>query len=501
METLQGIDAMFLALETGTSHLQVGVVLVLDAPEGRRSLFSTDTRYAQIRRVFEQRVHLVRPLRQRAVPVPLGLYQPVWLDDPEFDLDDHVHRASVPEPGGPDELADVVADFMARALDPGRPLWEMVVVEGLAGDRTAVVVKLHHAILDGVSGASLLGAFLDLSPRGRAIPFPAERWDPEPIPSSVALLRHAAGGLARQPEVARDTLRRAVEAIVGVTGHNRELAERGSMPPPAPFSAPRTSLNGNLSSRRRFATVKVPLDDVKLVRRAFGGTVNDVLLTAIAGAVRGLLEERGERPDGPLVGFVPVSTRPAGAGRPGGPSAPDSAADVALGNRVSAMLVSLATDVDDPVERLRAIAAASGAAKAQEALLGGDLLEDLARMAVPAVSARVVRWAAGLRLFDRLPPMFNLVASTVPGPDFDLWCAGSRVAALYPVGPITEGVGLNVTAMSYRGTVYFGLLGCRRLVPDVRRLADLVDDELGALFVAALDGPADGSSHARRLGG
>ena len=228
METLQGIDAMFLALETGTSHLQVGVVLVLDTPEGRRSLFSTDTRYAQIRRVFEQRVHLVRPLRQRAVPMPLGLYQPVWLDDPAFDLDDHVHRSSVPEPGGPDELADVVADFMARALDPGRPLWEMVVVEGLAGDRTAVVVKLHHAILDGVSGASLLGAFLDLSPRGRAIPFPAERWEPEPIPSSVALLRHAASGLARQPEVARDTLRRAADAIVGVTGHNRELAERGA---------------------------------------------------------------------------------------------------------------------------------------------------------------------------------------------------------------------------------------------------------------------------------
>ena len=220
-------------------------------------------------------------------------------------------------------------------------------------------------------------------------------------------------------------LRRAADAIVGVTGHNRELVERGSAPPPAPFSAPRTSLNGNLSSRRRFATVEVPFDDVKLVRRAFGGTVNDVLLAAIAGAVRDLLEERGERPDGPLVGFVPVSTRPGGAGRSGDGASPDSAADVALGNRVSAMLVSLATDVDDPVERLRAIAAAAAAAKAQEALLGGELLEDLAKMAVPAVSARVVRWAAGLRLFDRLPPMFNLVASTMPGPDFDLWCAAA----------------------------------------------------------------------------
>ncbi len=438
------------------------------------------------------------------MPVPLGLSRPVWVDDPEFDLDDHVHRASVPEPGGRNELADVVADFMARALDPGRPLWEMIVVEGLAGGRTAVVVKLHHAILDGVSGASLLGAFLDLSPRGRPIPFPAERWDPDPVPSAAALLRHAAGGVARQPDVARATLRRATDAIVGVNSLNRELAERGSSPPPPPFSAPRTSLNGHLSSRRRFATIEVPLDDVKLVRRAFGGTVNDVLLTAIAGAVRDLLAERGERPDRSLVGFVPVSTRPGRVGRgdrSADPSAPGSAADVALGNEVSAMLVSLATDVDDPVERLQAIAAAAGAAKAQEAVLGGELLENLAKMAVPAVSSRVVRWSAGLRLFDRLPPMFNLVASTMPGPDFDLWCAGSRVVGLYPVGPITDGVGLNVTAMSYRGTVYFGMLGCRRLVPDVRRLADLVDDGLGALVAAALDESGPGSSHAQPLGG
>lgn len=493
MEPLQGMDAAFLALETGTSHLQVGAVLVLDPPEGRRSLYSPGTRYAQVRRVFEQRIHLVRPLRQRAVTVPLGLHHPVWMDDPEFDLDDHVHRASLPEPGGPAELDDLVADFMARALDPGRPLWDMVVVEGLAGDRTAVMVKLHHAVLDGVSGASLLGAFLDLGPRGRPVPFAAEPWAPEPIPTSAALLRYAAAGLARQPEVAWDAADQLLDAVVAVAGHNRKLADQGQAPPPAPFSAPRTSLNGTLSARRRFAAVAVPLDDVKLVRRAFGTTVNDVLLAAVGGAVRRLLDRRGECPDRSLVGLVPVSTRGGPAGRAAGAADhvdhadhADHAAEVALGNRLSAMLVSLATDLADPVDRLLAVSAGTRVAKTQEGLVGGRLFEDLARMTPPAVSSRAMRWAAGLRLFDRLPPVFNVVVSTVPGPDFGLWCAGSRVAALHPVGPICEGVGLNVTAMSYQGTVQFGLLGCRRLAPDVAVLADLLDDSLAELVAAAL---------------
>ncbi|HEX3947681.1 MAG TPA: wax ester/triacylglycerol synthase family O-acyltransferase, partial [Acidimicrobiales bacterium] len=408
-------------------------------------------------------------------------------------LDDHVHRVSLPDPGGSPELDDLVADFMARPLDPARPLWEMVVVEGLAGDRTAVVVKLHHAILDGVSGASLLATFLDLGPRGRPVPFPAEPWVPDPVPTSAALLRYAAGELVHQPEVAKDALRQVVDAVVDIAGHNRQLAEKGEVPPPAPFSAPRTSLNGNLSSRRRFASVAVPLEDVKLVRRTFGATVNDVLLAGVAGAVSRLLADRGESPDRSLVALVPVSTR-GGSGQPAavgsGPAAAavaGSAAEVALGNSISAMLVGLATDIEDPVERLTAIAAGTTVAKAQEGLIGGRLFENLAQMAPPILSSRAIRWAAALRLFDRLPPLYNLVVSTVPGPDFPIWCAGSRVAALTPIGPIAEGAGLNVTAMSYHGTINFGLLGCRRLAAEVDQLAVLLDDSLGELVVAALE--------------
>src|SRR5580692_2388114 len=178
MEPLEGMDAAFLALETPTTPMHVGVVLVLDPPEGTRSLFSPSTRYAQIRRVIAQRVPLLAPFRQRAMRVPLGLHHPVWVDDPDFELDDHLSRASLPSPGGPAELDAFVAAAMSRQLDPDRPLWEMHVVEGLAGDRTALIAKVHHAILDGVSDASMLAVFLDLSPRSLIVAAPTEPWEP-----------------------------------------------------------------------------------------------------------------------------------------------------------------------------------------------------------------------------------------------------------------------------------------------------------------------------------
>jgi WS/DGAT/MGAT family acyltransferase len=481
VEPLAGLDGAFLSMQSRNSHLHVAAVLVLDPPEGKRSLFSPATRFAQIHRVVEQRLHLVPQFRQRALEVPLGLHHPVWVDDPEFEIDDHLRRASLPDPGGPRELDDLVAEVMSRPLDHDRPLWEMVVVEGLSGGRTALVAKLHHAVLDGVSGASLLGAFLDLGPRSRPVPDPVEPWDPDPLPGPAALLRHAASSLARQPEVALAALQRGIDALVEVADHNRQLASDGDVPPPAPFSAPRTSLNGTLSSRRRFATVTVPLDDAKVVRRAFGVTVNDVVLAGVSVALGRLLARRGETPERPLVALVPVSTRPVAA-----PGPDEGPGKVPLGNQVSGMLVSLASDVDDPVERLRAIARGATVAKEQERLTGGRLLADMAEVSPPAVASRAVRWAAGLRLFDRLPPLCNVVVSGVPGPDFALWCAGSRVSALYPVGPVADGVGLNVTSMSYQGSVHFGLLACRRLVPDVGDLAILLDDALGELVGAAL---------------
>ncbi len=473
MRPLDGLDAAFLSLEEGHNRLHVGAVLVLDPPEGRRSLFSPSTRFAQIRRLVEERLHLVPPLRQRVVRAPLGLHHPVWVDDPAFDLDDHLRRASIPAPGGPRELEELVADLLARPLDLSRPLWEMVVVEGLRQDRTAVAARLHHAILDGVSGATVLAAFFDLRPHSSPVAGPAGPWDPPPLPSSPARWKHALGGLARQPETVLGVLQRGVDTVVGVAEHNQRLAEVGQRPPPSPFRAPRTSLNGSLSDRRRLATLTLPLQDAKLVRSAFGGTVNDVVLAGVAGAVRRLLERREETPTGSLVALVPVSTR-------------DEEERGALGNRVGGMLISLATELDDPVARLVTIARGTAEAKAQQPMTGGRLVEDLARMAPPVVASRLARWAAGLRVFDRLPPLANLTVSSVPGPPMGLFCAGARVVALYPIGPVAEGMGLNVTAMSYEDTLYFGLLGCRRLVPDVQDLAICLDDAFAELVAAAV---------------
>jgi diacylglycerol O-acyltransferase len=474
MQPLEGLDAAFLSLETPTTPLHVGVVLILDAPEGARSLFSPSTRYAQIRRVISQRLHLVGPLRQRAIRVPLGLHHPVWVDDPDFELDDHLSRASVPSPGGRAELDAFVATVMSRPLDPDRPLWEMYVVEGLEGGRTALIAKVHHAILDGVSGASILAAFLDLSPRARVAAFSAEKWDPEPLPGHAQMLRYAATSMSHQPARVLTTLDSGVEVVADLGMHNRELLGRGEASPPGFFSSPRTSINGAVSNRKRFSTLSIPLEDVKLVRRAFGGTVNDVILAGVAGGLSRILAARGEVVDKPLVAMVPVSTRSEGEAE-------------ALGNQISAMLVSLATDVDDPVQRLGVIAESTRVAKEQEKLHRGRLLGELAQIAAPGLVSRVARAVAGTKLFDRVRPPFNVMVSGVKGPDFPLFCAGSRVDAMYPVGPVAEGVGLNVTIFSYLDQLHFGMLACRKLLPELDDLAVSVDDALGELVGCALD--------------
>jgi WS/DGAT/MGAT family acyltransferase len=470
-EPLGGLDAAFLALDTPTTPLHVAAVAVLEAPEGRRSLFSPSTRFAQIRQLVGERIHLVPRLRQRALSVPLGLHHPVWVDDPDFELDDHLSRASLPAPGGSRELDTLVAEIMSRPLPADRPLWELVVVEGLAAGRSAVVAKLHHAILDGVSGMAVMAAFFDLGPRARTVAPPEAPWDPGRLPSPVDLLRHAAASWVRQPAAAADALHRGAVVAADLAAQNRRLAAKGQAPPPSPFRAPRTSLNGTVSSRRRFASLSFPLEDLKAVRRAFGGTVNDVVLASVSGSLRRLLATRGEWPAHPLVAMVPVSTRAAGQDR--------------MGNRVSGMLVGLASDVADPVARLRAVTAEARRAKAQHRLIGGRLVEDVAQAAAPVVSGRAMRWATGLRLFDRVAPVANVTVSNVPGPPVALWCAGSRVAAVVPVGPVADGAGLNVTALTYQGAVHLGLLACRRLVPEVQDLAIMVDDALAELVGAA----------------
>jgi WS/DGAT/MGAT family acyltransferase len=349
----------------------------------------------------------------------------------------------------------------------------MHVVEGLAGGQTALVAKVHHAILDGVSGASVLAAFLDLNPRSRVVALPQE-WHPGTLPSNAQMLTHAASSLARQPGSTLSALQAGVEAVADLGMHNRELSGRGEQSPPGFFSAPRTSFNGAVSNRKRFASLSVPLDDVKLVGRVFEATVNDVVLACVSGGLRLLMAARGEATDHPLVAMVPVSTRPEGEGE-------------ALGNQISGMLVSLASDVDEPVHRLDTISESAQVAKEQEKLHRGRFIGDLAQVALPALTTRLARAVAGTRLFDKVRPPYNVTISSVRGPDFSLFCAGSRVVDMYPVGPIAEGTGLNVTVFSYLDRVHFGLFACRRLLPELEELGTYIDDALAELVGCALD--------------
>jgi diacylglycerol O-acyltransferase len=351
----------------------------------------------------------------------------------------------------------------------------MVMTEGLEGWRNALVVKLHHAILDGVSGASLLATFLDLGPRPREVDQPEEAWEPDRVPTSTSLVRRAVADVMRDPGLAAGAIQQSLRVLAGLSEHRKRLVSGGATQSPAVFNAPRTSLNGAVSTRRSFAMASLSLNEMKLVGRAFGATVNDVVLATVGGALRELLESRGEDVDDPLVAMVPVSTR-----ENGGASSEDAAAT--LGNRVSAMLVSLATTIDDPVERLLAVSKSSRAAKSKTEVLGSRIIDDLAQLILPALSTRASKLISNLRVFDRVSPIFNVTMSNVPGPQFDLWFGGSRIEALYPIGPVVEGVGLNITALSYMGALHFGILGCRRLVPDADLLPGMLESSLEQLL-------------------
>lgn len=454
------MDAVFLSLETPTNHMHVALLAVLDpstAPGGWS--------FESLRALVARRLHLAPAFRRRLVEVPLGLHHPSWVDDPAFDLDDHVLRHLVGASGGRAELCEVTAQILARPLVRTRPLWELHVVEGLAGGRVGVVAKTHHAVNDGVAGAAFFATVLDFQPDETGVAPESEPWRPAPLPSEAEVVADAVSALAGQPALMMGAVQRAAETFVGLRRrHNTD----GVVDPPAPFSAPRTSLNGPIGAERDVRVVDVSFDEVRAVKEAAGVTVNDVALALVAAALRSWLEERGEMVQADLVALVPMSV----------PRRDDTSADVVHGNSVAPMLVSLATTVSDPRERLAAISRSARAAKAQEADVGSAVLGEMAEIVAPLVVATAARLASALRLADHLTPSFNLSVSNVPGPPVPVYLAGARVEALYPLGPVVDGSALNVTVLSYAGRLAFGLVADRDTAVGL--------DALGAGLVAAL---------------
>jgi WS/DGAT/MGAT family acyltransferase len=478
MEQLSGLDAAFLAMESATVHMHVGAVMVFEDPDvldaGVPSGdFPSGLAFASFRQHVEDRLHLVPPLRRRVMRIPLGLHHPVWVEDPGFELDFHLRRARLPGGGGPKELAAYIGAITGRPFDDSRPLWEMHLIEGLEEGHVAIAAKVHHSLVDGISGTDLIAAFLDLDAQGRDIIPPSEPWNPPAVPTERDLLLRGIGSLVHQPEVAATALRHTVDSLLDLSERNRKLADADfTERPPSMFQAPRTSLNGPISRHRRYAFCTYSLEEIRAVRQAFGGTVNDVVLATVAGAARQLFAERREEVSEPLVAMVPMSTRSKGERGE-------------LGNKLSAMLVSLATTTADPLERYRAIVENSRLAKAQARVVTGELIARWAEVMAPAFSSRVMRLATNLRLFDHLPPLFNISVSNVPGPNFPLWCAGQRMTAMYPMGPIMEGVGVNVTVMRYLDRLCVGVTACRDLVPDVDSFANHLGNSLTELLKSA----------------
>ena len=456
-ERLTRLDASFLYLEEPDTPMHVGGVLILEALPGGVDALAV---------LVEARLPLVPRYRQRVAVVPGHLANPVWVDDPEFDIAYHVRRNGLPRPGTEAQLLDLVSRLTSRPLDRTRPLWEMYLVDGLSRGRVAVVTKTHPALVDGLSAIDIGQVLLDVEPDAPA-PEPVE-WRPERPPTGTQLLWDALDEYARRPSAIVDTARAAVTDVratagrlTGVAGGLLRTARKTML------AAPPSPLNATAGRQRRVAVARAELDDIKKIRKAHGGTVNDVLLTVVTGSLREWLLSRGE----PVVAgtsvraLVPVSMQDE---------------DAVAGNRVSSYLVDLPVGEPNPRVRLTRLSYAMRGIALHGQSVGADSLIALTGFAPPTLHALGARAARGLSR-----RLFNLVVTNVPGPQFPLYAAGSRMLEVFPVVPLARGQGLSIGMTSYDGRVYFGLNADRDSVGDVDVLADLIEQEVGQLVETA----------------
>ncbi len=469
MQQLTGLDAAFLALEGSAMFGHVGSLCIIDPSTAQEPLT-----LERLLRLVTSRLPLVPPFRRRLVPVPLGLDMPYWIDDPDFDIEFHVRELALPAPGNDQQLRDQAARLHARPLDRSRPLWELYLISGLSGGRLATYTKVHHAAIDGVSGNDILGALLDISPEGRELPF--VEWSHESEPGSLSLLARSVVTLARQPLRATRLsleLLRTTPNLLRRSGRPRlPLIDRdpGAMLSRPGLRAPKTPFNAPITAHRRFAFCDLPLSDIKQVKNAAGMTVNDVVMALSTGALRRWLEDHDALPPSPLVAAVPISIR-----------TPEQAGTG--GNRISGMMAALPTQLASPLDRLSAVHESMLEAKEQHGALPADLLSDVTQFAIPALAGQAARLNERLRLLERANP-FNLFVSNVPGPNVPLYFGGAELLAYYPLSAIADGQGLNITVISYRDSMFFGLIACRELVPDLDVMADYLREELATLLVA-----------------
>jgi len=460
MKHLSGMDASFLHLETPEMPMHVGSLQLLDLPAGYEGDF-----YEDVKRYMASRMHLAEVFQRKLALMPFELANPVWVDDEDLDLDYHVRHVILPRPGTHAQLEQYVARLHSSLLDRSRPLWEIYVIEGLKSGQVAVYNKMHHSTIDGQAGVAVVKALLGTTP----VPAPVKPPRPRPRTNQYQLgVAELAGAAVSNTVLQYGKLFKAlpagIKAVASVLYPVSEADGKRHFTIPKGWQrAPRTPLNVAITNQRAFAARSLPLNEVKLMAKRSGASLNDVVLAICAGALKRYLADYNCVPDKPLIAAVPVSLREAGNTDPN--------------NQVSMMMVSLATDVDDPIERLLAIHDSASVGKKLTGNIKAAIPTDFPSLGVPWLMSGFASLYGRSRLANRIPPLVNVAISNVPGPQVPLYFAGAKVAAYYPVSIPTHGVALNMTVQSYNGLLEVGLTACRRAMPDVADLADYVAEE------------------------
>jgi WS/DGAT/MGAT family acyltransferase len=462
------LDASFLYMETPQTPMHVAGLSIIELPPGYKGSFY-DTYKAHI----AGRLHLFPVLLKKIVQVPWDIDHPLWVDDDEIDLDYHIRHLGLPQPGTMKQLEELVGRLHSNFLDRSRPLWEFYVIDGLADRRLAIYTKIHHAAVDGGAGMVLTNMMYDTTPKPRQIePPPPKAVTSKAAPDALGLLGAAYKNMLSQHVSALRKIPDVLKAIASVAAPVISSASRLEIKGLPNLTAPKTMLNTSITSQRSFAARSLSLADAKAIGKQTETKLNDVVMAICAGALRRYLLEKHGLPKEPLIAMVPVSLREAG--------------NTEIKNQVSGMLCSLATDVADPLERLKAIHASSVEAKEFSGKIKDVTPRDFSIFGAPIVLHGAMDLYGRSGLADRLPPSANVVVSNVPGPQAPLYLAGARLLTLYPVSIPTHGVALNLTVQSYCGALDFGLTACRRTVPELPKLAGYLEESLLELYEAVI---------------
>lgn len=465
MESITGLDATFLYAETPNSPMHVGSVAVIEG--------SLD--FDSFRDLIKSRIHTIPKLRKRLIEVPLSIDYPYWVDDPYFDIDMHINHIALPKPGNWKSLRNIASQIFSEPLDQYRPLWSFTFVEGLDNipqvpkGSVAIISKIHHVAIDGVAGAGMMTLLFDISPEKKKLPEP-KPWKPKPLPNEVKMMYNSTMSFISKPLKFPRLVTNALSATLktGILTRMQSLQL-----PTTPFSAPPTPINGIISPKRKWNSAILSLERVKALKSIMGTTLNDVILAICAGALRRYLDEKKKLPIKPLVAMVPISIR----------AETDTSGD---GNKVSAMLVQLATNIEDPIERLEVIHENTIRAKSYQKAMGAKTLSDMAEVVPFGIANQAARLYSRYKVAEMHSPVFNVVITNVPGPQFPFYINGHKVLSVMGMAPIVDGMGLIITILSYNGLITLSSTSDVKSMPDLDNFSKYLRESANELEVCIL---------------